>query len=228
MPDLIAVSCQHCQSRIDVPADAPLATCGQCGTRLAVRRSDTAVWTEIIGEAEVGPSANVTREEFDALKRRINLEELERDALTQAGLALAGQTGRLMVPMVPPVPNAQGDAAAARWLDVAPMRRNLNLIALLALVSVAGCALNYAASLILNGQWVMGFLCLGGSALFLSPGIIGYILSRRRLDAYEAQRRAYEARRSAIITTDDQSAHDPSADDQSADDPAAGSSPDNA
>ncbi len=239
MPDLIAISCQRCQSRIDIPPDAALATCGRCGARLAVRRSDTAAWTEVIGdgegagegvgEAEVGPSANVpreeyvSREEYEALKRRIDLEALERDALTQAGVAFAGRTGRLMAPMVPAAPDAQGDAAAPRWIDAGAMRRNVNLLGLLVLVPVVGCALNYAASLILNGNWVMGLLCLGGSAVFLSPAIIGLVLSHRRLNAYEAERRAYVLRRSAILAPDDQSAVDPAAADSAAADSAAGS-----
>lgn len=50
MPDLVAVSCQRCQSRIDIPPDVALATCGRCGARLTVRRSDTAAWTEIVGD----------------------------------------------------------------------------------------------------------------------------------------------------------------------------------
>lgn len=206
MPDLITVSCQRCQSRIDVPTDAMLATCGRCGARLAVRRSDTAVWTEIIEDAEVEPPANVTREEFDALKRRIELEELERDALTQAGLAIAGQTGRLMVPMAAPKPNARGDVAAPRWIDAAAMRRRVSLFALLIVLPVAGCALSYALPLILNGNWVIGLLCLSGAAMFVSPGIIGFILSHRRLNAYEAEQRAYEVRRSAILAPNDPSA----------------------
>ena len=46
--ELISVSCNHCGAPLEVPPGANYVTCAHCGSRLAVKRTGSAVYTELL------------------------------------------------------------------------------------------------------------------------------------------------------------------------------------
>mgnify|MGYP001283424517 CR=1 FL=1 len=202
MPNLIAVSCHRCQARIDVPPDSTLTTCAQCGTRLAVVRSDTALWTEPLADDEPTPSSPpfATREELGALTRRVALNEAESEALARASLALGGAAARLTFRPTHGPSAGSGDAAGSgQWVDTGRARGCTLVLTLPWILFFGGIGAKTTLSLVASRHFVLAVLCLGVTAVLVAPAAIGYRMNMRRLDAYDAERAAYERRRDAIL-----------------------------
>ncbi len=74
---LIALSCNHCGSPIEAPDDARFVTCGYCGSRLAVKHSGNAHYTEVL-EA-IGRQTEQIAGDVQVIRLQNELEQLDRD-----------------------------------------------------------------------------------------------------------------------------------------------------
>jgi hypothetical protein len=75
--ELEPVMCGHCGAPLDVPEDVRFVTCKKCESRLAVRRDDTAVYTELLGD--MAEAAARTADHVAALRTQAKIERLDRE-----------------------------------------------------------------------------------------------------------------------------------------------------
>ncbi|QDT63471.1 hypothetical protein [Calycomorphotria hydatis] len=78
-----AISCNQCGAGIDVPESAKYATCRHCGSRLAIKRTLTATYSELLEELE--QRTDRLEDRVDALAHGSELEELDRAWERQRG-----------------------------------------------------------------------------------------------------------------------------------------------
>ena len=101
-----SLSCNKCGAPLDVPATVDFLTCGHCGSRLVVKRTGSAHYTETI--EQLSKRAERMEEDIDRLALENDLERLEREwqqereqymvrgkdgSLSEPGNALALQIG---------------------------------------------------------------------------------------------------------------------------------------
>lgn len=77
MVKLEKLSCNSCGAPLEVPETAKFVTCNHCSTRLAVRRTETATFTEQLENLEAGQDQ--LRERLEKVELENQLAELERD-----------------------------------------------------------------------------------------------------------------------------------------------------
>ena len=75
--DLDSLSCNQCGANLDAPRAANFLTCNHCGTRLAVRRNESATYTELM-EAVAKPLAAVADHLSDLAQEKA-LERIDRE-----------------------------------------------------------------------------------------------------------------------------------------------------
>jgi DNA-directed RNA polymerase subunit RPC12/RpoP len=85
--------CDNCGAPLDVPDTARYATCGHCGSRLAVQRNATAAWTEV-AERIAGDTGRIN-EGVTLLTLQAELERLDREWEMQQGkVSRRGKDGK--------------------------------------------------------------------------------------------------------------------------------------
>lgn len=72
-----ALLCNHCGAPLDVPDAARYATCGHCGSRLAIQRNRSAAWTEVAGQ--IAEDTGQINEGVALLTLQAELERLDRE-----------------------------------------------------------------------------------------------------------------------------------------------------
>ena len=101
MPEVAVESllCHHCGAPLEVGRGAAFVTCAHCGTPLRVVRSDSAAWTELVGE--LTQRTDRIEAKVDRLDRRSALADLDRDwDRTRQSLMVRGKHGREKEPSV--------------------------------------------------------------------------------------------------------------------------------
>ncbi|MBI1902440.1 MAG: hypothetical protein HYS13_15165 [Planctomycetia bacterium] len=73
---LESVCCNHCGAPLEVPADARFVTCRHCGSSLAIRRSESAVTTEVL--QQMSEQMQEMSAEISRLRCQNELSELDR------------------------------------------------------------------------------------------------------------------------------------------------------
>src|SRR5438045_5577549 len=71
------LSCNNCGAPIDVPPQANFATCAHCGSRLAVRRTDSVAYTEVLGR--IDKTTSHMSEDLQTLRQESELERIDRE-----------------------------------------------------------------------------------------------------------------------------------------------------
>src|SRR5262245_34344788 len=74
---LESLSCNHCGAPIEVPAAAKYATCAHCGSRLAIRRTGTAAYTEVL--EEISDRTARMEKDLGAIRLQNELERIDRE-----------------------------------------------------------------------------------------------------------------------------------------------------
>lgn len=77
MTKLDKLSCQSCGAPLQVPESSRFVTCNHCSTRLAVRRTETATFTEMLESLEAGQVE--LRDRLQRVELESRLAQLERD-----------------------------------------------------------------------------------------------------------------------------------------------------
>ena len=67
---ILTLNCNACGAPLEVSAKAKYVTCRYCDAQLVVKQADSAAWTEAVEEI---------RDEVRALRRRAELEDLDRE-----------------------------------------------------------------------------------------------------------------------------------------------------
>ena len=75
--ELLSLACGHCGAPLEVPDGTRYATCGYCSSKLEVRRSGGAIYTEVL-EAIQKRTAEIAGE-VEILKLQNQLERIDRE-----------------------------------------------------------------------------------------------------------------------------------------------------
>lgn len=75
--EIILLNCNGCGAALDVGPDTRFATCAQCGARLAVKRSETAAYTEVLENLE--RKTDAIADQIAELQRQNELERIDRE-----------------------------------------------------------------------------------------------------------------------------------------------------
>lgn len=75
--ELVPVNCNGCGAALDVGPDTRFVTCAQCGARLAVKRSESAAYTEILEGLE--RKTDAIAEQLAEIQRQNELERIDRE-----------------------------------------------------------------------------------------------------------------------------------------------------
>jgi len=75
--EIVLVNCNGCGAALDVGPDTRFVTCAQCGARLAVKRSATAAYTEILEGLD--RKTDAIAEKLATIERQNELERIDRE-----------------------------------------------------------------------------------------------------------------------------------------------------
>jgi LSD1 subclass zinc finger protein len=75
--ELVSVSCNHCGAPLEVPPGTNYVTCAHCGSRLAVKRTGSAVYTELLEKLD--QKTDVMTRQLAEIAYRSELERLDRE-----------------------------------------------------------------------------------------------------------------------------------------------------
>jgi len=138
---LLTLSCNECGAPLEVPEGTKYVTCGYCSARLAVQRTTSAVYTEVI--EKIGQQTEKLAQDLEILKLQNELAQLDRQWMEEReDYMVRGKHGKRL-------PNAGVSIFAA------------------AMMAVGGLIfMGTAASSGAPGAALLGFLLIG-VALFL-------------------------------------------------------------
>jgi len=71
------ITCNHCGAPLEVSAGARFATCAHCGSRLAIHRTPSAAYTEVM--EQIGQHTERMAESLDTIRLQNELERLDRE-----------------------------------------------------------------------------------------------------------------------------------------------------
>lgn len=75
--EVTSVNCNNCGAPLEVGAGANFATCRHCGSHLAIRRTASAAYTELLGELDRKTDAIASK--VEVLLRQNELEQIDRE-----------------------------------------------------------------------------------------------------------------------------------------------------
>ena len=94
MPDLkiIDVNCNHCGATLQVDEKTRFVTCNYCHSRLAIQRSDSAVFTEVLDKIE--QNTGQMAENLELIRLQSELEQIDREwMMSRDNLMVSGRNG---------------------------------------------------------------------------------------------------------------------------------------
>ncbi|HEX8916619.1 MAG TPA: hypothetical protein VF796_29985 [Humisphaera sp.] len=94
---VVSVACNHCGATLDVGGDTRFVTCQYCGSRLAVHRTGSAAYTEVLDELR--QATRRLSDDVGTIKLQNELEALDREwAMRRDELMVDDGKGRRSVP----------------------------------------------------------------------------------------------------------------------------------
>ena len=97
--ELSTVSCNKCGAVLQVTDSARFVTCRYCGSQLEIKRTDSAVYTEVLDHIDQRTAEMA--DDLDAIRRETELERLDREwALRRDSLMIRGKNGSTSRPSV--------------------------------------------------------------------------------------------------------------------------------
>lgn len=167
--ELVPVNCNNCGAALDIGPGTHFITCGHCGSRLAVKRTAAAAYTEVLDRLE---------RKTDALAAKVNglallneVERIDRDwEQEKEQYMILGKNGVKCLPSRP-----------VGWL-------------LLVGLPLLGLVLNLSAK---KGAMTAQFPFVG--VMFIGLGIVLGIYQLWKAAEYEAARDLYFARRERAL-----------------------------
>ena len=77
VPEIVALSCNHCGAALDVGPQTRFVTCAHCGSRLEIHRSGSAMFTEVLQQLD--ERTERIAEDVETIKLQNELERLDRE-----------------------------------------------------------------------------------------------------------------------------------------------------
>ncbi len=89
---IIDVNCNHCGATLKVDEKTRFVTCNYCHSRLAIQRSDSAVFTEVLEKIE--QNTGHMAENLELIRLQNELEQIDREwMMSRENLMVSGQNG---------------------------------------------------------------------------------------------------------------------------------------
>ena len=80
MSELISLSCNHCGAPLEAPKTSKFLTCGHCGSRLAIKSSTSAVYTEVLDMVQdIKQRNDEIADDLEEIRIQNELERLDRN-----------------------------------------------------------------------------------------------------------------------------------------------------
>jgi DNA-directed RNA polymerase subunit RPC12/RpoP len=177
-----ALSCNNCGAPLEVPPTTAFATCGHCGSRLAIKRTENAAYTEVLGNISqntetISRHTGQMSNDLAAIRLQNELDRLERDWAARL------QTYR-----------------AAKTITLQSARRNLRnlqiVVGFAATLFTAAFLILLASSSATGSCLVMGLFVVGLPAL----GLLAATKRLRQAEAFDAEVTAYVSRRHQLYS----------------------------
>jgi DNA-directed RNA polymerase subunit RPC12/RpoP len=168
--------CNNCGAPLQVHSTTNFVTCMHCRSQLAIKRTDSSAYTEVLE----GISTHTGRmsEDLETIRLQNELERVDREwQLTREKYMVQGNSG----PEVPTILSSVGGCVFAAILA--------GIFAYLTVASAVGRGLSY---------WVL----IGGALvlLVLSLGFLGVFFGRRAVSRYTGAEQAYTAQRERLLS----------------------------
>ena len=98
--EISTVACNHCGAPLALLPTTRFLTCTYCATRLEVHRSDSAIYTEVLGA--IDQRTRSIAQALTQIKRQNEIERLDREwMLRRDALMVRGEHGSSTVPSAP-------------------------------------------------------------------------------------------------------------------------------
>jgi DNA-directed RNA polymerase subunit RPC12/RpoP len=173
----ISVNCNHCGATLQVDENTRFVTCNYCHSRLAIQRSDSAVFTEVLEKIE--EHTGELAEDVKLIRLQNEIEQLDREwMMTREKFMLSGQNGQKSDPSI-----AGGVAMIIVGVVAGVLWISFNSFA----ISQAG-APPFMPFFMLFGVLVAGMFVFGG------------IRSISKTGELDTARKDYEIRRADLIS----------------------------
>jgi hypothetical protein len=173
---LVPVRCQHCGAALEVGEGARYVTCQFCKSQLAVQRTGSAVFTELLGD--IADKTERMAENLDAIRIQNEIEKLDREwQMQREGFLIRSENGNTREP----------SAAGAVFGGAVLILFGILWVSMLSHGSKAG-----APSGILTGFSLIGYgiILFGIFMIAKGPHTAAQFTNAR--DAYEQRRRKLE------------------------------------
>lgn len=166
---LQSLTCNHCGAPLEVPALARFITCGHCGSRLAVHRTGSAAYTEVL--EQIGERTERIAQDVEAIRLQNELERIDREwHLEQERYLVRDEDGSTSLP------NAVGAVVGA-------------VVAVIFLLFWIGGVMQTGAPAFFPLFGILGLLVV----------VFGAISSFNKAGGYQDAERSYRERRAAIL-----------------------------
>ncbi len=169
------ITCNNCGAALDVPPEANYVTCAYCGSRLEVKRTPSVVYTQVLQQLDARTqrlSADVSQLQLDR-----ELAQIDRDWEQQRQrYLLRDRTGATIEPGGPLTAWSVG----------------LTVIGIVVLTVFA-----FVWPGMLAGEYGEAFFLI--ALAFVGLMIWGTVTRISQVTNYQRAKRAYEARRSAVV-----------------------------
>jgi hypothetical protein len=167
--DITKVSCNSCGASLDIAPGARFVTCRYCAASLEVKRTDSAVFTEVL--TRIDKRTATMAEDLGAIRREQELERLDREwELRRQSLLVRGKHGSTSEPST------------------------FGGIFVIAFGLIAGIAwMAFAASMHGSGAFPLFGL------LFIGAAVASGVTMLSKASRLDSERREYEIRRNQLL-----------------------------
>lgn len=166
-----SLNCNHCGANLEVPATTQFVTCKSCGSRLAIRRTESTTYTELLDA--LAPPLNAMANHIEHITDEQELARIDREwELEREQYLVSNRGGRREVPST--IGSVIGGIFIAGF----------------------GTVWTVMASSMFGGQHLGLFPIIG--EILIVGGVAMGVYSYQQARAYERAYRRYKERRAAI------------------------------
>jgi LSD1 subclass zinc finger protein len=182
------LTCSHCGAPIEVPSSAKFVKCAHCGTRLVVKRTPTASYTEVLDQ--IGERTERMAEDLEAIRLQNELERIDREwQLQREQFMVRSKDGSTSVP---------SETGSAIGSIIAVVFGVFWLFMAVSIFKAADSILPFFGPLDVPFGCVGPFFVLFG-VVFIVAALAGGFSSAAKARQYRDAEQAYQSQREEIL-----------------------------
>jgi len=174
--NVISLTCNHCGAPLEVPEGVNFFNCRFCSSRLAIERSESAVYTRVLEGIE--QKTNAISQDLQTIKVQNEIERLDREWQAERELLLVHRkNGRTSEPSL-------GGAIGGSLM-----------LALVGLIWFIGASAASQGGVDRSGPSIFSMLGLG----VMGFSVVALLYGLKKVRDFNDQRSHYEARRRQLV-----------------------------